>query len=83
MKKILLSVHPKWCKMIFNGKKTIEVRRNRPKLERALSRFVRRSGRAYKVRRAQRFAARFQTGEGDGCGHDGICSGRAVQNARL
>lgn len=33
MKKILLSVHPKWCKMIFNGKKTIEVRRNRPKLE--------------------------------------------------
>lgn len=33
MKKILLVVHPKWCKMIFNGKKTIEVRRNRPKLE--------------------------------------------------
>lgn len=33
MKKILLAVHPKWCKMIFNGKKTIEVRRNRPKLE--------------------------------------------------
>lgn len=33
MKKILLSVHPKWCKMIFNGKKTIEVRRTRPKLE--------------------------------------------------
>lgn len=33
MKKILLSVHPKWCELIFNGKKTIEVRRNRPKLE--------------------------------------------------
>lgn len=33
MKKILLVVHPKWCKMIFNGKKTIEVRRTRPKLE--------------------------------------------------
>lgn len=33
MKKILLVVHPKWCKMIFNGEKTIEVRRNRPKLE--------------------------------------------------
>lgn len=33
MKKVLLVVHPKWCKMIFNGKKTIEVRRTRPKLE--------------------------------------------------
>ena len=33
MKKILLVVHPKWCKMIFSGKKTIEVRRTRPKLE--------------------------------------------------
>lgn len=33
MKKVLLSVHPKWCELIFNGKKTIEVRRTRPKLE--------------------------------------------------
>ena len=33
MKKILLSVHPKYCKLIFNGEKTIEVRRNCPKLE--------------------------------------------------
>lgn len=31
--KILLSVHPKYCELIFSGKKTIEVRRNRPKLE--------------------------------------------------
>lgn len=33
MKKVLLSVHPKWCELIFNGKKTIEVRKNIPKLE--------------------------------------------------
>lgn len=33
MKKILLLVHPKYCKLIFNGEKTIEVRRSRPKLE--------------------------------------------------
>lgn len=26
MKKILLSVRPKYCELIFNGKKTIEVR---------------------------------------------------------
>ena len=30
MKKVLLSVHPKWCEMIFNCKKTIEVCKNYP-----------------------------------------------------
>lgn len=33
MKAVLMSVHPQWCEKIFSGKKTIEVRRNRPKLE--------------------------------------------------
>lgn len=33
MKKILLSVHPKYCELIFSGKKTIEVRKTCPKLE--------------------------------------------------
>lgn len=33
MKKILLSVHPKYCVLIFNGKKIIEVRKTAPKLE--------------------------------------------------
>ena len=33
MKSVLLSIQPKWCKLIFSGKKTIEVRRTRPKLE--------------------------------------------------
>lgn len=33
MKKVLLSVHPKWCELIFSGKKTIEVRKTAPKLE--------------------------------------------------
>lgn len=30
MKKILLSVQPKWCELIFNGKKKIEVRKDKP-----------------------------------------------------
>lgn len=30
MKKVLISIKPRWCEMIFNGKKTIEVRRNYP-----------------------------------------------------
>lgn len=30
MKAILMSIHPKWCEKIFNGEKTIEVRKTRP-----------------------------------------------------
>lgn len=33
MKSILMSIRPEWCKKIFNGEKTIEVKRTRPKLE--------------------------------------------------
>lgn len=32
MKAILLSIHPKWCEKIFNGSKTIEVRKSRPSI---------------------------------------------------
>lgn len=32
MKAILMSIHPVWCKKIFNGTKTIEVRKTKPKL---------------------------------------------------
>lgn len=33
MKAILMAIQPKWCEKIFNGTKTIEVRKSRPKLE--------------------------------------------------
>lgn len=33
MKAVLLSIRPNWCEKIFNGEKTIEVRKNAPKLE--------------------------------------------------
>lgn len=33
MKAVMLSVRPKWCEPIAIGKKTLEVRKNRPKLE--------------------------------------------------
>lgn len=33
MKSILLSVKPKWCELIASGKKTIEVRKTRPKID--------------------------------------------------
>lgn len=32
-KAVLMSIKPKWCELIASGKKTIEVRKTRPKLE--------------------------------------------------
>ena len=32
-KAVLISIRPKWCEMIASGKKTVEVRKNHPKLE--------------------------------------------------
>lgn len=33
MKEVLISIQPKWCELIASGKKTVEVRKTRPKLE--------------------------------------------------
>ncbi len=33
MKKVLMSIHPQWCEKIFNGSKTIEVRKTAPKID--------------------------------------------------
>lgn len=33
MKAILMSIKPKWCEKIFNGEKTVEVRKTAPKLK--------------------------------------------------
>ena len=32
-KSVLISIRPKWCELIADGKKTVEVRKTRPKLE--------------------------------------------------
>lgn len=32
MKAVMLSLRPQWCEKIFNGSKTIEVRKTAPKL---------------------------------------------------
>ena len=33
MKEVLISIQPKWCELIASGKKRIEVRKTRPKIE--------------------------------------------------
>lgn len=33
MRAVLISIHPKWCELIASGKKTVEVRKTKPKLE--------------------------------------------------
>lgn len=32
-KAVLISINPKWCELIAIGKKTIEVRKSRPKIK--------------------------------------------------
>lgn len=32
-KAVLISIHPEWCDLIIRGKKTLEIRKTRPKLE--------------------------------------------------
>lgn len=33
MKEVLISIQPKWCELIASGKKTVEVRKTRPKID--------------------------------------------------
>lgn len=33
MKSVMVSIQPKWCELIASGKKTIEVRKTRPKMD--------------------------------------------------
>lgn len=33
MKSVMISIRPKWCRLIANGKKTVEVRKTKPKIE--------------------------------------------------
>lgn len=33
MKSVLISIKPKWCKLIASGEKTLEIRKTRPKIE--------------------------------------------------
>lgn len=33
MKSVMISIKPKWCELIANGKKTIELRKTKPKIE--------------------------------------------------
>lgn len=33
MKAVLISIRPNWCKLIWGGMKTVEIRKTRPKLE--------------------------------------------------
>lgn len=40
MKAVLLSIRPRWCELIASGQKTVEVRRNRPKLQEPFKAYV-------------------------------------------
>ena len=33
MREVLISIQPKWCELIASGKKTVEVRKTKPKID--------------------------------------------------
>ena len=39
-KAVLISIRPEWCDLIVRGKKTIEVRKTRPKLETPFTAYI-------------------------------------------
>lgn len=55
MKSVLISIQPKWCEMIANSQKTIEVRKTRPKIKTPF--------RCYIYCTQNEFLARFASGE--------------------
>lgn len=40
MKSVMISIRPQWCELIESGEKTIEVRKNRPKLNTPLKCYI-------------------------------------------
>ena len=50
MNKILISIKPQWCEKIFNGEKTIEVRKSRPNISPPFEVFVYQTKIRFKVR---------------------------------
>lgn len=57
MKAILLSIRPEWCDLIVRGKKTIEVRKTRPKLETPFKAYI------YCTKAPQQLITIFKDGE--------------------
>lgn len=57
MKAILLSIRPEWCDLIVQGKKTIEVRKTRPKLETPFKAYI------YCTKAPQQLITIFKDGE--------------------
>ena len=87
-KSILLSIQPKWCELIASGRKTIEVRKTRPKLETPFKCYV------YRTKSKDELFEVMKDGDADYCGdiyhgktaflkryskyHDYICDGKVI-----
>lgn len=54
MKAVLLSIRPNWCKFIWSGLKTLEVRKNRPNLETPFKVYIYCSGNSGWLMRTQK-----------------------------
>lgn len=69
MKSVLLSIQPKWCKLIFSGEKTIEVRKTAPKPELPFKVYMYESlGKKFSCSRCEGCPIRFPLGCNEGAG---------------
>lgn len=66
MKSILMSIRPEWCKRIFNGSKSIEVRKSRPSLDMPFTVYVYQT--KLKVNKGDSFMVVDALNENLGCG---------------
>lgn len=66
MKAVMLSLRPQWCEKIFNGSKTIEVRKTAPKIEMPFTVYVYQM--KIKVKKGDSFMVVDALNENLGCG---------------
>ena len=66
MKAVMLSLHPQWCNKIFNGSKTIEVRKSRPSIDMPFKVYVYQT--KIKVKKGDSFMVVDALNENLGCG---------------
>lgn len=78
MKSVLISTQPKWCELITSGKKTVEVRKTKPKLETPFKVYIYETKALYKPNGCNHL---FE-GEGKVIG-EFVCSNIAKGNSQL
>ena len=68
MKSVLISIRPEWCHLIASGKKTVEVRKTKPKLETPFKVYI----------YCTKDEPMYRSGEKFWCGNDEVGNGKVI-----